>query len=96
MMEAEHTCMSMRGVMKPGLDHRHRPSSPACSTIRRQARFIADGARARADRRIGARVTIIPFRGGSRRGRGGPAHAPKFDADGLVTCVRHDAASGEC
>ena len=34
MLEAEHTCMSMRGVSKPGSTP-SRPSSPASSTIRR-------------------------------------------------------------
>src|SRR4029077_6498475 len=71
-----------------------RRSSPACSAATRRSRRASSHwcAEARAE----AAVTFtFSERGSAHEIEEGAKLAPKFDADGLVTCVATDAATGE-
>ena len=101
MIEAEHTCMSLRGVEKPGALDRH--DAVRRRVPRRPERAGAlhhHGAR-RRQRADGCKRDSSPDKCAALRRRVGaehrrrPALAPKFDADGLVTCVATDAGTGE-
>ena len=109
MIEAEHTCMSLRGVEKPGaLDGDDAIPRPVPRRSERAGAVHHVGARqpALASCQHG-RASGLPIHVGSlrfahcacresdRTSKKACVLAPKFDADGLVTCVATDAASGD-
>ena len=102
LIEAEHTCISVRGVSKPGVStvttrflgtFRDSPKT-RCGSSRWCA---APRLRADAGRVGDSSSDTSPFAapGSSADLEEGFALTPKFDGDGLVTCVATDAVSGD-
>ena len=82
MIEAEHSCMSMRGVKKAGrLDGDDR-SSPAYSAPTARSSGASSTCCAPRDERAGRETTADV--------ESGAEFAPRFAADGLITCVTID------
>ena len=97
-IEAEHTCMSVRGVAKHGaMTFTSRYTGMFRDNPAEQARFLSmvRGTHATSPRlksRGTARVHILPEIHDIEEGL---TLQPKFDASGLVTCVATDAVTGE-
>ena len=98
MIEAEHTCMSVRGVAKHGAIDVHQP---LYRHVPRQSggagAFPVHGARAAAGnpRSKFREGCPCPHLHDTNDREEGLAFQPKFDASGLVTCVATDAATGD-
>ena len=89
MVEAEHICMSMRGVKKHGRLDGDDASSPACfaAIASEQVALPRSCCGRPADR-------DAPARNRRRHSEEGAEFAPRFSADGLIACVTVDARDG--
>ena len=96
MIEAEHTCMSVRGVAKHGAMtftsrfHRHVPRQSGGAGA-----FPVHGARIAAVASLNLARAAVSTSADINDREEGLAFQPKFDASGLVTCVATDAATGD-
>ena len=106
LIEAEHQCMSMRGVRQPGVKTITTRFTGALESGGELSRPLpADGARPAPDEAAGLLIretvhgcrptALFAARGTAAEIESGLAFQPKFDADGLIPAIVTDAASGE-
>ena len=103
LIEAEHMCMSLRGVTKPGaLTVTSHFTGMFRDDVQEQVRFMAMVRGQYIARFVSSLTGRIagghPQRcvmAASKEIEEGTAFAPNYDADGLITAVVTDAASGE-